>query len=334
MEDFYNNPFRCDPEMDEVCYASVQFLSSETSPVETERFRDNDFLSVSSALRFQTQLSEALRANSTLRNTYEAHIATQRREIDRLGEENNELQKKLTRMESQLRSLSLEKDCSAMAYKRESEKNVLLEEKVTALEEELNSLERRTRDLRAAYCRSPQHSDGHGTPLSQLRSHGLQQSQYSHRQEQRTPPSRRSESALYSPCVRRLVSERSTRPGEAEDWWAAESAAPSRRPETVNNVKTGVARSAVNTPAKATSYPTPMSDEERYAAVKELEKRLLRELQAKEEIEEKLQKIEATRIRSGAERAKKITLERDLIAAQRAVGEIRTRLRTLAALVR
>ncbi|ESL08095.1 hypothetical protein TRSC58_04209 [Trypanosoma rangeli SC58] len=333
MEEFYNNPFHCDPAMDEVCYASVQFLSPETSPVGAECFKDGDFFRVSSALRFQTQLSEALRANSTLRSTYEVHIETQRREIDRLGEENNELQKKLTRMESQLRSVTLEKDCSAMAYKRESEKNVILEEKVRALENELNSLERRTRDLRAAYHTSPQHADEHETHLSHIRPLRLQQSQYSDDQESITPSSHRNDRARYSLEATHLGPEWSARHSEPQEWRAAEGTAASKRSETANSIKMGSARRDANYSAKATAYPT-QNVEDKYATVKELERRLLQESQAKDEIEKQLQKMESSRIRNGAERAKKIALERGFLAAQQTVGEIRMRLRSLAALVR
>ncbi|RNF12278.1 hypothetical protein TraAM80_00426 [Trypanosoma rangeli] len=334
MEEFYNNPFRCDPAMDEVCYASVQFLSPEALPVGAEGLKDGDFFRVSSALRFQSQLSEALRANSTLRSTYEVHIETQRREIDRLGDENNELQKKLTRMESQLRSVTLEKECSEMAYKRESEKNVLLEEKVRALENELNSVERRTRDLRAAFRTSPQHSDEHEKPSSRIRPLRLQQSQYSDYQESRTSSPHRNNRARYSLEATHMGPEWSARHSEPQEWRAAEGTAASKRSETTNSMKMGSARRDANYSAKGTAYPTQNNEEDQYATVKELERRLLQENQAKDEIEKQLQKIECTRIRTGAERAKKIALERNFLAAQRTVGEIRMRLRSLAALVR
>ncbi|EKG05704.1 hypothetical protein TCSYLVIO_003216 [Trypanosoma cruzi] len=333
MEEFYNNPFRHDPAVDDVCYASVQFPSMTASNTETESCRERDFLSISSALRFQTQLSEALRANSTLRSTYEAHIETQRNEIDRLSVENNELQMKLTRLEAQLRSLLLEKDCSTMAYKREIEKNALLEEKVGCLEEELNSLERRTRELRAAYNRTPQQTDGCETTFSRTRPNLLQQQRENHYTEQGTPSSLVSASDLHSPKSL-LESERNNRSGERQKWRAAEEAAASWRTETTTSVKTGLGGRTPKPCSKVTPYPTQVMDEENDVVVKELEKRLLRECQTRDEIEKRLQKMESTRIRSGSERAKKIALEREFIAAQRAVGETRMRLRELSALVR
>ncbi|KEG14080.1 hypothetical protein DQ04_00631040 [Trypanosoma grayi] len=350
MEEFYNNPFSHDQEMEDLCYSSVVSFSADPCTATTataaavtavpESCKNIDSFGVSSVLRLQTQLSEALRTNVSLRTTYEAHIDTQRQEIDRLSGENNELLKKLTWLETQLRSLSLEKECVIMAQKREVEKNAALKEKIGCLEAELGSLERRTKEWTAAYSTTPRNADGHSTPISQIRTqylcpkqqHRQQQQQQSVLQVQMTP-SRAGDSYMCTPDNSRCGSGQKEQPlhlfGPCPPS-ATRAAAGTQRQETLRNPDGSAAKSHTRTEA----CPTQQKDGADEAVVKELEKRLLHECQRKDEIEKQLQKMERTRIRTGSERAKKISLERDLISAQRAVGDIRMRLRALSALVR
>lgn len=316
MEAFYSNPFSQDSEADELCYTNVQSLNQDAAPpLWTETPTEKDFISVSSALRYQAQLSEALRANSTLRGTYEAHIETQRKEIDRLGTENSELLKKVTRLESQMRSFELEKECSTMAYKREVEKNTALEEKIASLEAELNSLTRRAQELNATYGGTVSRTDAWETSAAPTAAHPPQQNYRAW-----TAPSHAGAEGRRAPEPPRLDLEQ-------------RRYAPEAQPQRGDGGMTARA-TAREPPGGFSLFSGGGENEANAATVSALERQLLRECQLRDELESELQKMERTKIRSGSERAKKISLERDLNAAQQAISDTRRRLRGLSALIR
>ncbi|ORC90904.1 uncharacterized protein TM35_000073280 [Trypanosoma theileri] len=373
MEEFYKNPFRRELDFNELCYASVNSFpvdnpspSTATTALPTttttaaaatvmggisENLKESEFLGVSSALRYQTQLSEALRANSTLRATYETHIEAQRQEMERLSDENNKLLKKLTRLETDLRSLVLEKECAALAYRREIEKNATLEGKIRSLEAELNSLEQRTRELSAAYNGTSRQIDTPGSLVQtrasshyqypQQQQHQQHHQQQHHQQQQEFTPSHEKDRLLYTPEPLRYGSQRKDRPYDTN--------AGSSNSNINTATPVGLPRTDPVTPVSHTSgrrlqgnagngnnrsNNTQRVDENRATNIKQLEQQLLRECQKKDELERELLRMESTRVRSGSDRAKKISLERALAAAQHAVSDTRMKLRALSALVR
>lgn len=321
MEEFYSNPFADDPEVNELCYASVQPSTSEPSLHGVEAHTEENMMSVSSALRYHAQLSEALRTNSTLKNTYEAHIETQRKEINRLGMENNELLKKITNLESQTRSLQLEKECSAMAYKREAEKNAVLEERIALLETELNALTRRAQEMNAAY--STTSSRGLNTSQASV-AYGRAQVNEQRAPSQATtttPPMR--EGGWRGSDATRFSAEPVDHPfanhGKTVPW--------EPRPRTARELRDNMSE-------RLSCYPAEREKESKSERIKELERRLLCECQRRDALELDLQRLERVKIRTGTERAKKISLERNLEAAQHVISDVRMELRALSALER
>ncbi|KAG8346109.1 hypothetical protein ERJ75_000723100 [Trypanosoma vivax] len=321
MEEFYNNPFN-NKEVDDICFAPVFSLGTEFSSNEPQSLTDTsaalsvrrsareyDAYGSPAAVRLQQQLNETMRANDAACTTYKNHIETQRQEIDRLDECNNGLQMKIARLESEMRAVLLEKDCAAMAYKREVEKNAALEGRVVALERELHSMEQRARELAATYSRG-------SVPLTAGRGQEKQSQEF----EQERPQPTHQPMISQLPTSQRLPLSYS-------------SVQHSQREGVVHSgPRTG--DSASNVRVNAGAYPGHCGDEDALKNVKDLERRLQLACQRKDSVEAQLNKLENLRSRTGAERAKKIALERELSSLQGEIGTYRMRLRSLSALIR
>ncbi|SCU67658.1 uncharacterized protein TEOVI_000677900 [Trypanosoma equiperdum] len=334
MEEFYNNPFKNNCEVDDICFAPFFSQMSESitepTPVQTcvttpcadaqarapscQEASETESYSQTSTQRLQHKLNETMRASTAACDMYTNHIETQRQEIDRLDEENNELQMKVAWLESQMRAIGLEKDCAAMAYKREVEKNAALEAKITSLKRELSSMEERARQLAATYSRGVPQSTYDVAPYQNAPPHEHQPNKQQHTQQQLQQ--QQLHSGHHQETPRMQTQRPPSQPRQPP------SLSPSSR-GVVEDVRGGIG-----------AYPGQRKNEQLVIAVKDLESNLQRACQRKDELENHLRRVETTRIRSGAERAKKIALERELADVQKQVSDIRMKLRSLSALER
>ncbi|CCD15887.1 unnamed protein product [Trypanosoma congolense IL3000] len=335
MEEFYNNPFKNNHEIDDICFAPLLSVASEStteltpvvSPAITpyadisnnippsQIMGDVQCQGQASSNRLQHKLEETVKANAATCDMYTSHIEAQRQEIDHLDRQNNDLQMRVAMLESQLRSVTLEKDCAAMAYKREFERNAALEATITALRSELDSVDERARYLATTYNR--------GVEVAQ------QPPEAAHAQRTQQGPiatGRQSQPRYYDPRPCSSAEGEEFSQGQARLGLHPQRQQPSLSPSSrgvVEDVRSGIG-----------AYPGLRKGEELTEVVDKLEKKLQVACQRRDVLEAKLRKVETVRIRSGAERARKISMERELATFQKEISDIKMSLRSMSALDR
>lgn len=301
FQEYYSNPFAFDD--DRTCFAEIEpdDTAHQASPqVKSELSSATAGRQASTPLGLQKQLREAAAENQSIRETYEAHIEQLRTELAEMNEENTTFYSTKSKLEAQIRALSLEKESAEWASRREKERNAALEEQVGQLQEEL----RKTRDqaqamvknLESSYAgRSRAASDRDGGRASVPLATGV------------------SSDAGIEDEVRSL------RPAPSE----AASSSFARRGD--------VRASPLSLQGSGSAYRSEKDKENerqgQLAVIQRLEAQLLAHNKARDDLMRQLQRSDSMRVRSVADRARKAAMEQELEAEEQAIHSIRLQLR-------
>eukprot|EP00796_Vickermania_ingenoplastis_P005912 gene5912-4227_t len=289
------------------------------------------------------QMNQVHDSKNTMEEDYEEHIKTLREDLERVNAERNDLLSNQSKLESELRSLRLEKENTAFLYKQEKERNEVLADQVGQLQAELSEVQ-----------------DTHQRMMEELHE--------SHQEEVARTAAQASRKLVRPPAQRRVPAyvevEDSEQGNDDEDdeneqddedtgnrgYAGNEPQKPHKGPAPPKQVaeKAVKARGKGNPTASSwtigddaapayiekTEKEKEAARQKRVKEVERLESLLLEHSRSKDELSSQLTRLENTKIRNAGERQKKAMVEEKLENEEKAIGQIRLQLRSLEALFR
>lgn len=335
---------RAESEFDEDVVRSA--LSTGGAGRRTGRTRELRLDEMSQSMsQLQRQMNAVSSSKNTMEEDYEEHIQTLRNDLENVSAERNNLLSAQARLESELRALRLEKDNSSFLYKQERERNDVLSQQVEQLQQELSDAQethqRMLHDLHQTHqeelVRSARTSSPRGVfapPSSGMRqppqnASSYQMPLYSQQQmyEQEHPDE--DDFSEHPPTV---IESRPPTSGTVDSTSCHNVKARGKGNTTASSWTIGQGNTVSH--AEKTEKEKEFEREKRMKEVEALETKLLEHSRNRDELSSQLTRLESSRVRQASERNKKALVEEKLQVEEKAIGQIRLKLRSMEALFR